>query len=232
KVVQYRNSLMYLANLDPNYQIPSEGAQQLVVFNDKDKILGLIVKEIVDIVENSIEVLNPASDDESFFGAMVIEGKTTDLIDIKYYFRQIFKDHFDAANEDQDKLGNILLIDDSPFFRKFIPPALVAKGYEVITVENAQKALELLDKNHNFTAIVTDINMPVISGIEFAEICKDYPHLKDIPIIALSSNSTDNVHRIDNRLFYEFIAKTNSDRLIEAVSEIYNSGDKVKAYEQ
>lgn len=58
-------------------------------------------------------------------------------------------------------------------------------GYEVVRAVNGREALDIFDKFNNFDAIIMDIRMPVLSGLEaITEIRKKN---KKIPIIALTA---------------------------------------------
>ena len=55
KIIQYANSLMHLELLDPNYKIPAQGKQFVIVLNNNEHILGLIAEKAVEIVQQNIE---------------------------------------------------------------------------------------------------------------------------------------------------------------------------------
>jgi two-component system chemotaxis sensor kinase CheA len=55
-VVQYRGKLMPLVPIDPSWKFRHEGRQPVLVFADTDRTMGLMVDEIVDIVEDRLQV--------------------------------------------------------------------------------------------------------------------------------------------------------------------------------
>jgi two-component system chemotaxis sensor kinase CheA len=233
QVVQYRDSLMYLTKLNEEYEENTSDSQQVVVFSDKDKIMGLMVEDIMDIVEHPLEIVSKIGT-EGFVGSMIIDGKTTDLLDIGYFFDKTFGEEQPVnASEEARKLSNtkILLIDDSPFFRKFISQSLYASGYNAIAVESAQKALQLLDKDSDFFAIVTDLNMPEMSGIEFAKNCYENPRFSALPIIILSSTTNyGNVENLTENLKF-FVSKTNHEQLITVIGQLVTKVDTKSRFE-
>lgn len=224
-VIQYRGELMFLTQLDEAILLPKEGIIQLIVFIDHEKILGLVVDEILDIVEHSIRVTSTSSKD-GFFGNIVIEGKTCDLVDIGYYFKQTFPDIREAISfAQQQSLPHLLFVDDSPFFRKFIPPALMVAGYYVTVAENAQEALKMLYCNKTaFAAVITDMNMPGMSGAEFAKCYKSDKDLACLPVIALTSQSSEQIDAyVDNHFLDAYVSKTNHDELLKTIATILSS---------
>ena len=62
----------------------------------------------------------------------------------------------------------ILLAEDNPVSRKILENYLQKAGYEVVSVENGRKAMELLKKKH-FPILLTDWMMPEMDGLE---LCK------------------------------------------------------------
>ncbi len=81
----------------------------------------------------------------------------------------------------------ILHIEDNPDNRVLVRRLLVAEGYQVIEAENARKALDLLKDLHP-DLILMDINMPEMDGYTLAGKLKHFPHLANVPILAITAN--------------------------------------------
>lgn len=80
-------------------------------------------------------------------------------------------------------MPTILLIDDEASIIEVMGNSLVKAGYEVLSAENGEKGLQLLEKEA-VDAVVTDIIMPEKEGLEtIIEIRRKQPEL---PIIAIS----------------------------------------------
>lgn len=225
-VVQYRGQLMPLIPIDPEHVWKEEGRQPVLVFTDRDHSMGLVVDEIVDIVEDHLNI-ELASDREGFVGSAVISGKATDLIDAGYYLTKAFPDWFGRAEAatayGDDKIGGprILLVDDSPFFRNLLTPVLSVAGYKVSTAENAKKALELRSAGREFDAIVSDIEMPEMNGFEFAEAVRSDTRWQYVPMIALSSHATEQDFERGREVgFNDYCAKFDRDALLQTLMEI------------
>lgn len=80
----------------------------------------------------------------------------------------------------------ILVLDDSPFMLTTIGDMLTKLNYEVTTVENGAEACQKV-KSTRYDMIITDMNMPVMDGLEFTKRVKTYPNCKFVPIVMLSS---------------------------------------------
>jgi two-component system chemotaxis response regulator CheY len=59
-------------------------------------------------------------------------------------------------------------------------------GYEAATATNGKHACQLLETNR-YDLIITDLTMPVMDGIAFAQTAKQMPNCKFVPIVMLSS---------------------------------------------
>jgi len=227
-VVQYRGGLMRLSMIDKSKPIPENdsGTIEVIVFSDGDKVLGIVVEEILDIVRGKMEIKS-SNDSDGILGSIVIRDKTTDLIDISHYFSTMFSNWFDTNGfEDSDDSAadkkHLLLIDDSMFFRKFMKPVLVVAGFDVSTAECAVDGYELLNNPEmEFDLVLTDIDMPDINGIEFTRQCKEDSRFVDIPFVALTSHTKEELlNKYDDPGFIEVVSKTDRDSLPTIISEI------------
>ncbi len=98
-LIQYRGQLMPLIPMDERVELKREGRQPVLVFTDGNRSMGLVVDEIVDIVEDRINV-EVRPDSHALMGSAVIAGKATDVIDAGHYLTQAFGDWFDHSNEE------------------------------------------------------------------------------------------------------------------------------------
>ncbi len=91
----------------------------------------------------------------------------------------------------------LLLVEDSSFQRKVIASMLLRLGVEIVDCETPEVGLEKL-RNQHFDLIVTDLTLPVMSGVEFIRIVKE--EKPDIPIVGITSTesiSEDSVSAIE-----------------------------------
>lgn len=80
----------------------------------------------------------------------------------------------------------ILLADDEPHITHIISHKLTRAGYEVVTAEDGEVAFKTALEQKP-SAIVTDLQMPYLSGIELAQQLAANETTKDIPIIMLTA---------------------------------------------
>jgi putative two-component system response regulator len=70
---------------------------------------------------------------------------------------------------------NILIVDDESSIRELFLIWLEEAGYTCFSADSAQKAIDLINKE-NFSLIISDINMPGMTGIELLEHIKENYH--------------------------------------------------------
>ena len=231
QVVQYRGSLMPLVPVNERIEQREGGTQPVLVFSDSGRSVGLMVDEIIDIVEEQFEV-TLASEVPGILGSGVVRGQTTEIIDIAHYLPMGFKDWFHrrGAMQGAPERRSLLLVDDSAFFRNMLGPALKAAGYDVTLSDSAIAALQLFERGAMFDVVVTDIEMPHMDGFEFAGRLRRDPRMEGLPIIALSGLCTpEAIERGRSVGFSDYIAKFDKPGLLEALKEFAGVQQEVAA---
>jgi two-component system chemotaxis sensor kinase CheA len=101
-----------------------------------------------------------------------------------------------------------------------LAPVLKAAGYRVQLAGDAREGLSLLRAGERVDVILTDIEMPDMSGFEFAEAVRADAALNTTPIIALSSMvSAAAIERGRQAGFHDYVAKFDRPGLIAALKE-------------
>jgi two-component system, chemotaxis family, sensor kinase CheA len=218
-MVQYRDQLMPLVQIE-GVKIATSGAQPILVFADDGRSMGLVVDEIIDIVEEKLDI-EVAGGDQGILGSAVIKGQATEVIDVGHFLPMAFADWFSRKEmRPSASAQSVLLVDDSAFFRNMLAPVLKAAGYRVRVATNAQEGLMALRSGQTFDAVLTDIEMPDMNGFEFAETIRADAHLSGMPIIALSSMvSPAAIERGRQAGFHDYVAKFDRPGLIAALKE-------------
>ena len=104
-------------------------------------------------------------------------------------------------------LKEILLVDDDEMNRSFLREFLEHMGYICEETENGSVALALL-REKKFDLVITNHQMPIMSGLELLEHLHTHDDLQEIPTILLTGNLTKaNVHRAIKAGAKEIFAK-------------------------
>jgi two-component system chemotaxis sensor kinase CheA len=218
-MVQYRDQLMPLVQM-AGVSVKTSGAQPILVFADDGRSMGLVVDEIIDIVEERLNI-EVAGGEVGILGSAVIKGQATEVIDVGHFLPMAFADWFSRKEMRPSATAqSVLLVDDSAFFRNMLAPVLKAAGYRVRVAPNAQEGLVALRSGQSFDVVLTDIEMPDMNGFEFAETIRADAHLSAMPIIALSSLvSPAAIERGRQAGFHDYVAKFDRPGLIAALKE-------------
>lgn len=84
----------------------------------------------------------------------------------------------------------ILFVDDSTSMQQIVSAAITGAGYEVTTAGDGKEGVEKI--NHDtFDAIITDLYMPNMDGIEFLKEIKQNAKNKSADVIMLSTESSE-----------------------------------------
>ena len=219
-LVRYRGQSMPLVRIGSAGDLAKEGYQPVVVFANGGRRLGLVVDEIVDIVEGHMAI-ELAGSRAGCLGSTSIAGQSTDIIDVGYYLSQAYGQWLGVerrAGAGGETVGRVLLVEDSPFFRDFLAPLLTTAGYEVTAVEDATQALELCAAGKNYDVIVSDIELAQMDGFKFAETVKQSTRWRETPLVGLSSHAgSADMAQGRPAGFDDYVARADKDALLRAI---------------
>lgn len=224
-VVQYRGQLMPMVPIAGHWEAPASGRQAVLVFTEGQRSMGLMVDEILDVVEEPL-LIQPGSDRLGYLGSAVIAERVTDVIDTVYWLSHAGGDWFrgDRKSSASHQKPRLLLIDDSTFFRHLVVPALSAAGFDVTAVESPAEALRLRDAGVEFEALISDIEMPEMDGLSFARNVRASGAWMRLPLVALSSRAEpEDVARGREAGFTDYVAKYDRDALLSSLRECLSS---------
>jgi two-component system, chemotaxis family, sensor kinase CheA len=217
-VTQYRGKLMPLIPL-PGVMTATEGRQSVLVFADGDRSMGLMVDEILDVVDERLSV-ELAADSPGLLGTAVIAGHATEVIDAGYWLRQAFDDWFEkkGVGDQAHVQPRLLVVEDSQFFRELLAPLLTASGFDVTLAEHPNQALRLREAGVMFDAIVSDIEMPEMDGYAFLRAVREGGIWAAIPAVALTSRvAPADLAAGREAGFTDYVAKFDRDAILAAV---------------
>ena len=222
-LTQYRGKLMPLVpmrgdggNSGRAVAEGEEDTQAVLVFSEGDHTMGLMVDEIVDVVHGSLNI-ELASPQPGLLGTAIIAGEATDVLDTGYWLTEASRDWFGGTGT-RGKTRRLLVVEDSDFFRHLLVPALAAEGYEVTAASSAAEALRLRDGGLEIDAIVSDIDMPDMDGLEFARDVRAGGAWAALPMIALTGrDGPADAARGRDAGFTDYCRKFERDLLIESL---------------
>ena len=87
-------------------------------------------------------------------------------------------------------MKRILAVDDSRTLREMLFDCLTGAGHEVFTACDGAEALDAL-RQHRPDIVITDLNMPVMDGEQFARELRKRPDLNDVAVVVVSTETNE-----------------------------------------
>ena len=132
----------------------------------------------------------------------------------------------EIAATDTDREGaTVLVAEDHEETRSLLRLVLEQTGYRVVEAVTGSHAVALAEGEHP-DLILTDLHMPVLSGVEAIRQIRSNPELREIPILAMSGDGMSGMELFLNidqfgGGFIDYIAKPfNIDTLVEQIHEL------------
>lgn len=89
-------------------------------------------------------------------------------------------------------MASILTVDDSPSVRQMIKLVLAPAGHKVSEAGDGSEGLARA-RAERFDLVITDLNMPVMNGLEMIRGLRALPSFTGVPIVFLTTESDDGV---------------------------------------
>lgn len=126
------------------------------------------------------------------------------------YEQPILEDeNVDAILEGKHGTYSILLVDDNRLNQQIVRRYLQNRSHKVLSAHSGQDALRYLQQGHAIDAILMDLQMPDIDGIETTlQIRSQFHDYNNVPIIALTANlMADTLNKCYAAGMVDYIAK-------------------------
>ena len=192
RVVQYRGHILQLASLAPILDPgapDSAGLQdpaQVVVFNNGERSIGILVDQILDIVEDQVTARQSATRN-GLLGSAVIGKHVTDLLDLHAVIQSADESWFAGSDPQRAKATTVMVAERSPFVRGLVRNSLEMAGYRVVETDSAPKALRELERR-KIDIVLAGLDLPLEGGRTLLEEMRQSPALSSIPALALTDN--------------------------------------------
>jgi two-component system chemotaxis sensor kinase CheA len=158
--------------------------------------VGLLMSEVIDSDELPVELHRETCCADGLLGSAVIRGRLTLFLDVPRLAELGAAagplepggalDSPVHAGRSPGARPRVLLVEDTQFFREVVQGYLEAAGYEVQTAVDGMDGLAKLDAAP-FDLVVSDVEMPVLNGFEFARAVRRRPDGKTVPLMALTT---------------------------------------------
>lgn len=231
RTMQYRGASLPLVTLSDAAQVrPIEEGSGLavIVSNVHGHEVGLLGAMPVDVIESRSAIDQRTHRQKGIAGSTIIRDKTVLLTDIYELVEAVYPEWGKAqameATNKKEAAITVLLAEDSDFFRTQVRRFLEEDGYSVLAAPDGEAAWELLVKNiDKIQAVVTDIEMPRLSGLGLTQRIRSDPRVASLPIIALTSLAGDeDIARGKAIGITDYQIKLDRDKLSQGLQGVLN----------
>lgn len=190
--------------------------------------IGIIAENICDTVSAKVVLDKDGVCGTGILGSALIEEQVVTLVNIHELFFAAAPEYYHSLSAGKGVTQNnagvgkakkikVLLAEDMPFFQRVVKSYLESEGYEVLTAENGKEALDMLQQN-KVDIVISDIEMPVMTGIELVRAIRADEGLRHLPVIALTSlNGEANKEKGLRAGFTQYENKLDRLRLLECI---------------
>lgn len=247
RVIRYRDTILPLisANFHLGYPKGEEKHNlSVVVITRGGKLYGIEVDGILDSILTTAELDKGLFSNPCFFGNLNTKDGLIVMINpfelISREFPAIAEAEAREAQELADRTKDlpklkkdnqaitVLLVEDTAFFRKAIKQVLEEKNFKILTANNGSEAMDILNRSDlSIDLIVSDIEMPVMNGFQFAASVRKHPKYKKVPMLAISSRA-DNQYRTQGLQagFNTYLEKLKPPVLLAAIKELLGNQEE------
>lgn len=124
--------------------------------------------------------------------------------------------------------GRLLCVEDDPQISSLIALALDSEGIELARADDGEDALAFLRSAECFDAVLLDVRLPGISGLEVLERMRTDPRLRFTPVVLLSAHFADGLAaQVEGDSATRYLRKPFAvDDLRDAVRLVLGAGDR------
>ena len=159
----------------------------MVVFNNGERSIGILVDQILDIVEDQVTVRQAATR-KGLLGSAVIGKKVTDLLDLHTVIQAADDGWFNSQDTQRANGATIMIAEVSPFVRGLVRNSLEMAGYRVVETADTQTALRELERR-KIDVVLAGLDLPSGGGRTLLEEMRRQPGLARVPAMALTDST-------------------------------------------
>jgi two-component system chemotaxis sensor kinase CheA len=229
RTMQYRGSSLPLVTLSDVATVGSMDEEKdlvVLISSTNGHEVGLLGTMPVDVIETRATIDQATHRQKGISGSAILHDRTTLIADLYELVDAVHPDWGTARTELRastsvaaDGAATVLLAEDSDFFRAQVSKYLEEDGFTVLAAPDGEAAWELLLKNHDrVDVVVTDIEMPRLTGLGLAARIRADERTARLPIIAVTSLAGDeDIARGQAAGISEYQVKLDRDTLLASV---------------
>lgn len=225
--IKYRGSSLRVIRPEHYLHINKEKRQEEYSYVIIPKLvrgnIGILVNKIYDTVQTNVNLSQDDIRIKGVIGSTILNNKIILLLNIYELLEKALPEYYSVEKSlNTGDKKTILLVEDTPLFLELEKNYLEDGGYNVLTALNGNEGLKILGKK-NVDAVISDIQMPVMDGLEFIKKIRENKEFSHIPVIALTSmlGESNKKEGLDAGFdFYEY--KLDKENLLNKLKQIFD----------
>ena len=223
---KYLESILYI---DAERREKSRFTTSSIIYNSDNETTAIIVQKIISsnyfIVKKLSDYIPKLT---GILGVTILDnGKVTPVVDLVQFIQNPVADSKKTKRSIKSKKNSLpkaVVVDDSLTARKSLVQFMEDSGFQVRPARDGIEALEII-KFYTPDIIITDLEMPEMSGIELTSHIRSSEGLSSIPIIMVTSRALEK-HKneaIDSGVNAYMIKPYSESELIETIRDLFKS---------
>ena len=184
--------------------------------------VGVIASRVIDIVDGTTAIDSATHLQPGILGSTILDGRLMLLVDIFGLVDARLPEYRRRAPNGGAAAGpaTVLVVEDSPFFRKQLTTCLSEEGWATLSAENGEDGLSVLNEHAGEVGLIlTDIEMPRMDGLEMTRRIRADARHAHVPILACTSVSGDVAERRGRDAgLTEYLIKLDREQVVERTS--------------
>jgi len=248
QVVRYRDSILPIIQLNRvlGYGNGHDHAERIsvVVVQREGRSYGIAVDEVLDVVTTERAIDDGVRDRAGIMGNVLLKDEIVVVVDALEAIeselgrlsagpsadplaRAAMEKMRKSADEQRARKMKILFAEDVPFFRKQVNKILASAGFEVVTADDGTAALKALEaaSDGEFALLLSDIEMPNMTGLDLARAVRDNRRFDGLPLIALTTRFRGkDIDDGKKAGFDAYLEKLNAEVLLNTIRAYLRAG--------
>jgi two-component system chemotaxis sensor kinase CheA len=198
RTMQYRGTFLPLVTLADVARVGAIEEDQdiaVIVAHVGDREIGLIAAMPVDVIETRATIDTVTHRQTGIAGSTIMRDTTVLMADVFEIAQTMFPEwnlQRAVTTSQAQSACQLILAEDSDFFRAQVKRYLESDGFAVIDAEDGEVAWKLLQEHGDaIQGVVTDVEMPNLTGLGLAARIRQDQRFVQMPILALTSLASE-----------------------------------------
>ena len=237
-VVQYRDNILPLVPLSqllsldtPDDQTSLADPVQVIVFSERERRIGIVVDEILDVVEQVITV-RAQTERAGILGTAVVGKQVTDFVDLRYIIDAVDANWFGGRSDSQAVRRRVLVAEASPFSRGLLRSYFEMAGYQVREAGDGDHVIRSL-RDAAVDVVVSSIDLPGGGGFDLLKQIRAVPEWSRLPVLALTNEPDEAAGRSAGECqFDDYQLKMDRESMLGSVERLAAAVQQQEPVEQ